>query len=96
MNDERPPIFLERQGYRRRRLVDAWRMLPIFGLLLFLMPLLWGLGNEAEQPGLAVQTIYLFVVWFLLVAFGAVIAIALERHDDRAGGPRRSFDQDGG
>ena len=30
----RPSLFLERRTYRRRRLMDAARLLPLLGLLL--------------------------------------------------------------
>jgi hypothetical protein len=31
MRTPRPPLFLPRPGYRRRRLIDAARLLPVFG-----------------------------------------------------------------
>ncbi len=36
----RPPEFLERSSYRLRRLMDAARLLPVFGLILLLLPLM--------------------------------------------------------
>lgn len=66
----KPPVFLERQSYRRRRAVDAARVLPLIGLLLWLVPLLWAEeGDAAVRSSSAI--IYLFGVWGLLV-LGAV------------------------
>ncbi|GHH01994.1 hypothetical protein [Pseudodonghicola xiamenensis] len=62
-----PSVFLERQSYRRRRLMDAARLLPVLGALLFAVPLIW---PRAGQPG-AVQSshgvIYIFTVWAVLI-----------------------------
>ncbi len=35
------PLFLQRLPYRRRRRIDAARLLPVFGLFLLLLPMLW-------------------------------------------------------
>ena len=64
------PLFLARAVYRRRRLRDAGRLLPVLGLLLLVLP---GLGQgNTESAG---QTaIYIFVVWALLIAAAAALA----------------------
>jgi len=69
------PIFLERRTYRRRRMSDAARMLPILGAALFLLPLLWGSG-DAEPVRTSVVMFYLFPVWLAL----AVISVLISRH----------------
>ena len=73
---ERGAVFLERQSYRRRRLTDSIRMLPVIGALLWLVPLLWSRGTE-ETPDRVMSTadamIYTFGVWLLLI----VLAFAL-------------------
>jgi cobalamin synthase len=56
------PIFLERQSYRRRRLGDAAKLLPLVGLVLFCLPILW--SHSASTSG---GLIYIFVVWALLI-----------------------------
>lgn len=60
------PVFLERQSYRQRRLIDIVRLLPIFGVLLWLMPLLWLLE---EPPGVPTSSaiLFIFAVWILLI-----------------------------
>lgn len=66
-------VFLERRTYRRRRLADAARLLPILGALLFLVPLLWPAG-----PGGPVATargfVFVFAVWAGLIVVSAVLS----------------------
>ncbi|MBE9635219.1 hypothetical protein [Salipiger mangrovisoli] len=73
-----PPVFLERQSYRRRRVMDGARVLPFLGALLWLVPLLW-----QEDPATGVRSsaviVYLFGVWLLLVLLAGLIAWALGR-----------------
>ncbi len=73
--------FLERQSYRRRRLIDTIRMLPVMGAVLWAVPLLW---RQSEDSG-AVMTsdaiIYIFMVWLLLVVGGGWLARSLKRSD---------------
>lgn len=66
-----PPVFLERQSYRRRRLTDAARLLPLAGAALFAVPLLWPTAEDAGS-GIApmptsVAIIYLFSIWAALI-----------------------------
>ncbi|NEY89085.1 hypothetical protein [Tabrizicola oligotrophica] len=70
------PLFLARAVYRRRRLRDAARLLPVFGLLLLLLPAF------GEQSGnLAHTAIYLFAVWALLILAACLLAPALSRSE---------------
>ena len=39
-----PSKFLEQSGYRQRRMMDALRLLPVLGLLLWLFPIFWPTG----------------------------------------------------
>jgi CheY-like chemotaxis protein len=77
MRDQQEPLFLARQGYRRRRLEDAARLLPWLGAFLFGLPLLWTGARTA--PGL----VYLFAAWIVLIA----VALVLSRRLARAEGP---------
>ena len=65
----KPQIFLERKGYRMRRLMDAVRLVPILGLGLWMVPLLW---SHPDEPGgsvsISAALTYLFGVWFVLIA----------------------------
>lgn len=70
------PLFLARAVYRRRRLRDAARLLPLVGLLLVLLP---GLG--AEEGSNAFDAVYLFAVWIVLISTAALIAPGLSQSD---------------
>ncbi|WP_371168130.1 hypothetical protein [Aliiroseovarius sp. 2305UL8-7] len=71
MRPRREPLFLARQSYRRRRLEDAARLLPVLGAFLFLLPLL------APGAGTARQGLFLFGAWFGLIVATAVISFWL-------------------
>ena len=80
----RAPLFLPRPEYRRRRLVDAARLLPVFGGFLMLLPILW---TPAEMQGrnTAQDGIYLFFIWAVLVGLAAWLAPSLaDAADDGA------------
>ncbi|CUJ12609.1 hypothetical protein TA5114_00723 [Cognatishimia activa] len=82
----RPPaqtVFLERQTYRRRRLIDLIKILPLIGLVLWLVPLLWP-TEGAEQVSSANATIYIFAIWFVLI-----VAKALSVNAFNAGGSQK-------
>lgn len=79
------PLFLARAPYRRRRLRDASRLLPVLGLFLLLLPLLW--APKARTSLQAADVVYFFVVWLVLIALAAAFAPGLRRSDS-ADGPR--------
>lgn len=69
------PVFLERASYKRRRLIDAARLLPVLGALLWAIPLLWRSGEGTSN---ATALMYVFGVWVLLIVFGALIVHRLQ------------------
>lgn len=76
-----PGVFLEKQSYRRRRLLDGLKLLPVIGAWLFLLPLLWPDGGaHAENPKpMSSALIYVFGAWFFMIASGAALIAALKR-----------------
>lgn len=80
------PVFLARRAYRRRRLTDAARLLPVVGLFLFLVPIFW---HPADTPArdTAPGGLYLFGVWALLVLAAGVVAGRLARAAEDEEGP---------
>lgn len=75
MKRPKPPLFLARAPYRRRRLRDAARLLPILGIFLLLLPLLW---TDADRQNLsASDVIYFFGVWLVLIGLAAGFAPGL-------------------
>jgi len=75
---ERMPMFLARRAYRRRRLIDAARLLPVFAGFLVLVPLLWDDGR-GDAPVMAQHAAYLFMIWALFVAAAANSAQIMKR-----------------
>lgn len=73
----RSTTFVARITYRQRRLRDAARFLPIVGLVLMLLSLLWPKG----EGGTAQIIIYLFGVWVLLIVLAAVLAKFIDLND---------------
>jgi len=64
------PVFVGRDSYRVRRWRDAARMLPVLGLVLWLLPLLWPAGQTGNRTIL----IYIFGVWIVLILAALLIA----------------------
>ena len=69
-----PPLFLARRAYRRRRMMDAARLLPLAGCVLMMLPALWHPATTPE-PDTARGTVYLFGIWALLI----LAALALSK-----------------
>lgn len=76
-----PRVFLERQSYRRRRVADAARVIPVFGGVLVMLPLLWPRGGEAAV-GTVSAFLYVFGIWALMIAVAAILARALHRDEE--------------
>ena len=74
-------IFLETAVYRRKRLIDAARMLPFFGVFLFIMPAVFIVGSAPT----ASRWVYLFVAWIGLIIAAALIARALRGSETDTG-----------
>ena len=73
-----PPLFLERHSYRRRRLMDAAKLLPILGAALFLVPLFWPTEGEGAVS-MSRAIIFVFVVWAALIRASALFALCVRR-----------------
>lgn len=78
-----PPVFLERQSYRRRRLMDAARLLPLLGALIFAVPLLWPspdaseiAGQEARLVQMSDAILYVFASWALLIVLSVLFGLS--------------------
>jgi len=72
MRRPRAPLFLARAVYRQRRLRDAARLLPLVGLFLLMLPLMWG-----DAAGAGRLAVYVFGVWALLIGLAAYVAPGL-------------------
>lgn len=76
----------ERQTYRRRRLMDIARLLPVLGALLLALPLLWpeASTHPAARGGVSMSSaiIYIFAVWIGLIATCFCFSLAVQRWAD--------------
>ncbi|KAE9631488.1 hypothetical protein FEE96_16220 [Parasedimentitalea maritima] len=82
---QRTALFVERKAYRRRRLMDIARLLPLFGALLFLVPLMWPNPDPYPAPDtsggkpISEAITYLFTIWTLLIVASFVFGVAVRR-----------------
>lgn len=58
------PLFLERASFRRRRLGDAARMLPVLAMILLLVPIWW----MPTTLSFALGAVWVFGLWAALIA----------------------------
>ncbi|WP_234990482.1 hypothetical protein [Aquimixticola soesokkakensis] len=95
------PVFLARRSYRRRRLIDAARLLPVVAGGLFFVPLIWqGAGERAGEVAEKVSGtgggatggvttawayVHVFVVWGAVILAAGLLSRALRRSDPQAG-----------
>lgn len=98
-----PSIFLERRSYRQRRMMDALRVLPVVGVLLWMLPLFWptdpGDGGTVDA---SVAVIYVFSVWAVLILASLALSLVLRQrliadvasdlHEDRTDEARAGGD----
>jgi len=89
------PLFLARRSYRRRRMMDGARMLPVMGAVLLMLPALWA-PAESAAPDTGRGGIYLFVIWAGLIAaalgLARGLAPALDEEDKAESGPEVLFE----
>jgi len=80
-------IFLERQRYRQRRLVDGLRLVPVLGAWLFMLPLLWpvAVADAASAKSMSSALVYVFWVWVILIVVAAGLSFATWSYDDHDG-----------
>ena len=69
------PLFLERGTYRRRRMMDAIKLLALLGGGLWMIPVLWPKAEtEADVPLQMSQALfYIFGVWLVLILLAALL-----------------------
>ena len=82
-------LFLTRRTYRRNRLQDAARLLPVLGLILFFGPV-FIIDDASLETGttLADWLVYCFVVWLGLIAVTMLVSRALTEPEASTEGAR--------
>lgn len=78
------PLFLERKSYRRKRIMDGARALPLLGSVLILLPALWTKGGEMGTAG---EAVYVFALWIWLIVVAALLSRPLHAALRRASKP---------
>ncbi|MFK7745105.1 MAG: hypothetical protein AB8B47_08620 [Roseobacter sp.] len=68
-------LFVERSTYRRRRLMDAVKLIVILGMCLWIMPVLWPTGDVTGRDTVSMSNAlyYVFGVWVALIALSGLI-----------------------
>lgn len=89
----RAPLFLAPSPYRRRRLRDAARLLPVAGVLLMILPMLWTPAGDGNRR-LSGDVIWFFLTWAGLILAAAAFAPGLARPEDPRPGGKRDEDED--
>ena len=79
MKRRKRPLFLARAPYRQRRLRDAARLLPVFGLFLLILPLLWMPASRTSLT--SGDVIYFFGAWLVMILLAAAFAPGLNNRD---------------
>ena len=86
MKKPRRPLFLARIPYRRRRLRDAARLLPVFGAFLMVLPVMWTSPDRAVRVT-SIDLVYFFTIWIVLILVAAGFASGLSVAEDDSRGP---------
>ena len=86
MARERLPLFLARSSYRKRRKMDALKMLAFLGAILWLIPAIWPSSpvGETEPVSMSRALLYIFGVWSVLIVLSVVLTRDLDETDDAA------------
>jgi len=69
-----PPLFLGREVYRRNRIADAARLLPVLGAILLLFPDLILSDEHAAKGATAPWLVYFFAAWMFLIGLAFLLA----------------------
>ncbi len=72
-------LFLERRTYRRNRLQDAARLVPVLGVFLFFGPVFILTSNTGIGGHTSIWLVYFLSVWFGLIILAAALSSALSR-----------------
>ena len=89
MTKTQSPVFVEKTTYRRRRMADAARLMPVLGIGLFLVPLLWKGDAGTEGARTVSVMLYIFLVWLFLAGAAAIVSRRLS-NDEAAPGDRNT------
>ncbi|CUH67016.1 hypothetical protein TG4357_02781 [Thalassovita gelatinovora] len=88
MSREQSPLFLERRSYRVHRAMDAAKLMPFLGAVLWAVPVLWSGSGENQVPT-SRAILYIFLIWAALAAVTLFLTFWLDENvdSDRKEGP---------
>ncbi|WP_293444851.1 hypothetical protein [Planktotalea sp.] len=86
-------VFLERRSYRQRRLIDAARILPVVGIVLWFVPLVWPSAEENGEISTSSASTYIFTIWIGLIVVGALVAWRMAPADESPTKPSGPMDE---
>ena len=81
-------LFLERAAFRRRRLEDATRLLPVLAIIAVILPVWWLPGAVSFARGAT----WIFSLWAGLILATAALHLAIARADRAAEPPEPPTD----
>lgn len=81
MSEPQKTQQLERNLYRGRRLIDAVRLLPWLGLMLFILPALLAPDDPSHAGSSALRLLYFIAAWLLMIGLAFIIARSLGQQD---------------
>ena len=84
MRSEDKSVFVAKRTYQGRRLADAARLMPVLGIGLFSLPIMWKGATLADGSRTVGVMLYLFLAWVFLAGATAVISKRLKSQDDQA------------
>ena len=70
---------VEHPAYRRQRITDAARLLPVIGFFLFILPVLATSGSDSVTT--AGGFVFVFSIWGILIVASALLSLWLGRDD---------------
>jgi hypothetical protein len=76
--DSAPAQFLDLKSYRQKRMLDAAKLLPISGALVFLFPLIYLFVSPHGPISPGITAIYFFVIWLALILLTRFLAPRLQ------------------
>jgi len=68
------PQFLDQRTYRRKRLIDAAKVLPVLGGIIIIFPLPFLFIDHVLARDAAPLAVYFFGVWVVLIIGSAIFA----------------------
>lgn len=72
----------------RRKLISASLFFTLFGVIALMPPLILLVRFDLRVAGVPIETVYIFVLWALLIGGSCWFSRALPREDPRTEPPR--------